>query len=179
MQRLKSLYVNNVVPILLKKFGYKNIYQVPKIKKIIINRGFDDTCQGSKILDILLSELSLIAGQRVYLTRAKKAIANFKVRENTPVGMAVTLRGDRMYSFFDRLVNLALPRIRDFQGLNKRSFDKFGNYSLGLSEQSMFPEIEFDKVNKVKGMDIVLVTNAKTKEEAFFLLKELGMPFRE
>lgn len=178
MQRLKSIYLKEVVPNLIQKFGYKNFYQIPKLKKIVLNRGFDESCQSNKILDALLSELSLIAGQHVVVTRAKKSIANFKLRENMPVGMSVTLRGDRMYSFLDRLINLSLPRIRDFQGLNNTSFDKKGNYSLGLSEQLMFPEVDFDKVSKLQGMDIVIVTSASSNEEARFLLKELGIPFK-
>ena len=178
MQRLKSVYLKEVIPNLTKRFGYKNFYQIPKLKKIILNRGFDESCQTSKVLDTLVNELSLIAGQHVIVNRANKSIANFKLRENMPVGMSVTLRGDRMYSFLDRLVNLSLPRIRDFQGLSINSFDKKGNYSLGLSEQLMFPEVDFDKVSKLQGMDIVIVTSASSKEEAYFLLKELGIPFK-
>lgn len=177
MQRLKSIYKEKVIPSLLKKFGYKNIHQVPKIKKIVINRGFDESCQSSKLLDNLLNELTDISGQKAYATRSKMSIANFKVRENMQVGMTVTLRDKRMYSFLDRLINLALPRIRDFQGLSRNSFDKSGNYSFGLSEQSMFPEIEFDKISKLEGMDIVIVTSCKNKEESLFLLRELGFPF--
>jgi large subunit ribosomal protein L5 len=178
MQRLKVFYKEKIVPIFIEKFGYKNIHQIPKIKKIVINRGFDESCQSSKLLDLLFNELTDIAGQKAYVTRSKKSIANFKLRENMQVGMAVTLRDKRMYSFLDRLINLALPRIRDFQGLNKSSFDKFGNYSLGLSDQSMFPEIEFDKINKFEGMDIVIVTSCGSREEALFLLKQFGFPFK-
>lgn len=177
MQRLKSFYLTDVVPKLQKEFGYTNFHKIPKVEKIIINRGFDESCQNSKILDVLLNELSAISGQRPVISNAKKAIASFKVKEKMPVGMFVTLRNDKMYSLLDRLINLALPRIRDFQGLKKNSFDGQGNYSLGLSEQLMFPEIDFDKVVKIQGMDICIVTTAEKDEEAFYLLKELGMPF--
>lgn len=177
MQRLKSFYVKEVIPKLQKEFGYSNIHEIPKIEKIIINRGFDESCQNSKILDVLLNELCIISGQKPVISKAKKAIASFKVKENMPVGMFLTLRGDKMYSFLDRLINLALPRIRDFQGVERKSFDKSGNYSLGLNEQLMFPEIDFDKVVKVQGMDICIVTTAKSDKEAYVLLKELGMPF--
>lgn len=177
MQRLKSFYLNNVVPKLQEKFGYQNANQIPKIKKIVINRGFDESCQNLKVLDSLVTELSFISGQKVVVSKSKKAIASFKVKEGMPVGMFVTLRGDRMYSFLDRLINLALPRIRDFQGIKAKSFDGSGNFSLGLSEQLMFPEVDFDKVGKIQGMDISIITNCKTDKEAYFLLKELGMPF--
>lgn len=177
MQRLKSFYVKEVVPKLQKEFGYSNVHEIPRIEKIVINRGFDESCQNSKILDILLNELCIISGQKPVISKAKKAIASFKVKEKMPVGMFLTLRGDKMYSFLDRLINLALPRIRDFQGVERRSFDKSGNYSLGLNEQLMFPEIDFDKIVKVQGMDISIVTTAKSDKEAFVLLKELGMPF--
>ena len=179
MQRLRKFYNTDVIPKLQNKFGYKSISLVPKINKIVVNRGFDETCQSSKIVDSLISELSFVTAQRFYITRSKKAISNFKLKQNVPVGMCVTLRGDKMYSFFDRLVNLSLPRIRDFQGVNFSGFDGAGNYSLGLKDQSMFPEIEFDKIIKFKGLDIVIVTTAKTNNEAHFLLKELGMPFRD
>lgn len=178
MQRLKLLYSTKIVPLLLKQFAYSNVHQVPKLKKIVVNRGFDESCQVTKILDLLLSEFTLITGQKSCIRRSKKAIANFKVRESMPVGMIVTLRNERMYAFFDRLINLALPRIRDFQGLNIKGFDGSGNYSLGLNEQLMFPEIEFDKISKIQGMDITIVTTAKNDKEALFLLKELGMPFK-
>ena len=178
MQRLKSFYIKNVKSALLKEFQYDNVNKIPKIEKIIINRGFDETCQNTKILEVLTNELSNISGQQPVITRAKKAIASFKVKENMPVGMFMTLRGEKMYSFLDRLINLSLPRIRDFQGINRKSFDGKGNYSLGLSEQLMFPEIEFDKVVKVKGMDISIVTNCKTDKEGYILLKLLGMPFK-
>lgn len=177
MQRLKSFYLKNVVPTLQNKFNYKNVNQIPKVEKIIINRGFDESCQNSKVLDVLVNELNNISGQAPVVNKARKAIASFKVKENMPVGMSLTLRGDKMYSFLDRLINLALPRIRDFQGISSKSFDGHGNYSLGLSEQLMFPEIDFDKVVKVQGMDICIVTSSKTDKEAYFLLKELGLPF--
>lgn len=179
MQRLKSVYFKNVVPGFISNFGYKNLNEVPKLKKIIVNRGFDESCQNTKILEALANELSLITGQRVVINRAKKSIASFKLRENMPVGMSVTLRGDRMYAFLDRVINLSLPRIRDFQGISLKSFDKSGNYSFSFTDQLMFPEVDFDKVSKLQGMDIVLVTTANSDKEAYFLLKELGMPFRD
>ncbi len=166
------------MPLLYKEFKYKNVNQIPKIEKIIINRGFDESCQNAKILDVLQKELTIISGQKPVISKAKKAIANFKVKENMPIGMFLTLRGDKMYGFLDRLINLALPRIRDFQGLKLSNFDGKGNYSLGLTEQQMFPEIDFDKVIKIKGMDICIVTNAKNDKESLFLLKNLGMPFK-
>lgn len=177
MQRLKSFYLKNVVPKLQDHFHYQNVNQIPKIKKIVVNRGFDESCQNSKILDVLLGELNAISGQRPVISNAKRAIASFKVKENMPVGMFLTLRGEKMYSFLDRLINLSLPRIRDFQGVTSKSFDGFGNYTIGLSEQLMFPEIDFDKVVKVQGMDITIVTTCKNDKEAYFLLKEMGMPF--
>jgi large subunit ribosomal protein L5 len=178
MQKLKSFYINNIKEVLLKEFQYSNINQIPKIEKIIINRGFDETCQNSKILEVLTNELSVLSGQHVVITRAKKAIASFKVKENMPVGMFVTLRGEKMYGFLDRLINLSLPRIRDFHGISKKSFDGRGNYNLGLSEQLMFPEVEFDKIVKIQGMDISIVTTCNTDKEAYVLLKMLGMPFK-
>lgn len=177
-QRLKSIYIEKIVPKLKEQFKYKNIHQIPKIKKIVINRGLDESCQNSKILEVLYTEIKNIGGQVPVTSKSKKAIANFKLKENMSIGMFVTLRGDVMYSFLDRLINLALPRIRDFQGLSAKSFDKTGNFSIGLNEQLMFPEIEFDKVNKVEGMDICIVTTAKSKEESLFLLRQLGMPFK-
>lgn len=177
MQRLKSIYIKEVVPSLSSRFKYKNINQVPKVCKIIINRGFDDSCQNSKTIDSMLSELTTLSGQKGVVSLAKKAIASFKVKEKMPVGIFITLRGERMYAFLDRLLNLALPRIRDFQGLNTKNFDGRGNYSFGLRDQLMFPEIDFDKVSKIQGMDIIIVTTAKTNEESYFLLKELGVPF--
>lgn len=179
MERLKSLYLQEVVPKISEEFKYKNLFEVPFIKKIVINRGFNESCQVPKILDSLITDFNHISGQKALLCRSKVSIANFKVKENMPVGMFVTLRGNKMYAFLDRLVNLSLPRVREFTGLDKSSFDSFGNYSIGLSEQTMFPEVEFDKLLKMKGMDIVIVTSAKTKKEAFFLLSCLGVPFRD
>lgn len=176
-QRLKDFYSNTMLPKLMKKFNYKNKLQVPKIEKIVINRGLGEASQNAKILDSSLKELSLITGQRGIITRSKKSIASFKLRQKMPVGISVTLRGDRMYGFLDRLINLALPRIRDFQGINPKSFDGFGNYSLGLEEQLMFPEIDYDKIDQIRGMDISIVTTAKTDEEGLTLLKEFGLPF--
>lgn len=178
MQRLKSFFLEDTVPKLKEKFKYKNIHQIPKVKKIIINRGLDESCQNAKILENLYTEIKNISGQAPVTSKAKKAIANFKLKENMFIGIFLTLRGEVMYGFLDRLINLALPRIRDFQGISVKSFDKQGNFSLGLNEQLMFPEIEFDKINKVEGMDICIVTTAKTKEESFFLLKQLGIPFK-
>jgi large subunit ribosomal protein L5 len=178
MQRLKNFYMEDTIPKLKENFKYKNIHQIPKIKKIVINRGLDESCQNSKILEILYNEIKNISGQAPVTAKSNKAIANFKLKENMSIGIFVTLRGEVMYSFLDRMINLALPRIRDFQGLSIKSFDKKGNFNLGLNEQLMFPEIEFDKVTKIEGMDICIVTTAKTKEESYFLLKELGMPFK-
>jgi large subunit ribosomal protein L5 len=178
VQRLQKKYFDQVIPQMLEEFNYKNKYQVPKIEKIVINRGIGDASQNAKLLELSLNELTLIAGQRGIITRSKKAIAGFKVRQKMPVGVSVTLRGDKMYSFLDRLINLALPRIRDFQGINKKGFDGFGNYSLGLDEQLMFPEIDYDKIDQVRGMDISIITSAKTDEEARALLKSFGMPFK-
>nr|YP_635838.1 ribosomal protein L5 [Oltmannsiellopsis viridis]Q20F07.1 RecName: Full=Large ribosomal subunit protein uL5c; AltName: Full=50S ribosomal protein L5, chloroplastic [Oltmannsiellopsis viridis]ABB81999.1 ribosomal protein L5 [Oltmannsiellopsis viridis] len=177
-QRFKELYLQTIVPKLKDEFGYKNSHQVPEIKKIVINRGLGDASQNAKILDSSLNELSIIAGQRGVVTRSKKAIAGFKLRDKMAVGISVTLRGDRMYSFLDRLINLALPRIRDFQGISPKSFDGCGNYSLGLEEQLMFPEIDYDKIDQVRGMDISIVTTCSNNEEGVALLKNFGMPFK-
>ena len=179
VQRLQQFYENKIVPQLTEQFTYKNKHQVPDLEKIVINRGLGDASQNSKLLDSCSKELSMITGQQGILTRAKKAIAGFKLRQKVPVGVVVTLRGERMYAFLDRLVNLALPRIRDFQGMNSKSFDGHGNYSLGLDEQLMFPEIDYDKIDQVRGMDISIVTTAKTDQEAMALLKGFGMPFRK
>lgn len=179
MQRLKSLYINSVTPKLIEKFNYKTTSQVPKIKKIIINRGINNSIQNNKVISYLSEEINIIACQKPILTKAKKAISSFKVKENMTVGMYITLRGNKMYSFFDRLVNLAFPRIRDFQGFNRRGFDGRGNYSLGLNEQLIFPEIEFDKISKIEGMTISIITTSNKDNEAFFLLKEMGMPFND
>ncbi len=177
-QRLKKHYLETVVPSLMKKFQYKNIHQVPKIEKIVINRGIGNASQNQKMVDSALKELGMIAGQKGVITRSKRAIAGFKLREQMPVGVAVTLRGNRMYGFLDRLIHLALPRVRDFQGINPKSFDKKGNYSLGLEEQLMFPEIEYDKIDQIRGMDISIVTTATKQEEGFSLLQEFGLPFK-
>lgn len=176
--RLKKQYVLNIIPKLIQQFKYKNIHEVPVIEKIVINRGIGDASQNQKIVDASLKELAMIAGQKGVVTRSKKAIAGFKLRQQMPVGVTVTLRGDRMYGFLDRLIHLALPRVRDFQGISPKSFDKNGNYSLGLEEQLMFPEIEYDKIDQVRGMDISIVTTAKKQEEGFALLKEFGLPFK-
>jgi large subunit ribosomal protein L5 len=177
-QRLKKQYVENIVPKLMEQFKYKNIHEVPKIEKIVINRGIGSASQNQKTVDSALKELGMISGQKGIITRSKKAIAGFKLREKMPVGVVVTLRGDRMYGFLDRLVHLALPRVRDFQGISPKSFDKNGNYSLGLEEQLMFPEIEYDKIDQVRGMDISIVTTANKQEEGLVLLKEFGLPFK-
>lgn len=177
-QRLKKIYFQNIVPKLLEQFHYKNQFQVPRIEKIVINRGLGDASQNAKILDSSLKELTIIAGQKGIITRSKKAIAGFKLRQKMPVGVSVTLRGERMYGFLDRLINLALPRIRDFQGINPKSFDGHGNYSLGLEEQLMFPEIDYDKIDQVRGMDISIITTSRNDQEGLALLKEFGMPFK-
>lgn len=178
MPRLKEMYQKQVVPALMKKYGYKNTMQVPKLEKIVINMGLGDTKDNPKSLDSAVEDLTIIAGQRPVVTKAKKSVANFKVRQGMRVGAKVTLRGNRMYEFADRLMNIALPRVRDFRGLSATSFDGRGNYALGLKEQLVFPEIIYDNVDKIRGMDIVLVTTAKTDEEARELLTLLGMPFR-
>ncbi len=177
-QRLKTLYFQNIIPKLLNQFQYTNKLQVPRINKIVINRGLGDASQNAKILDSSLKELTIIAGQKGVITRSKKAIAGFKLRQKMPVGVAITLRGERMYGFLDRLINLALPRIRDFQGINPKSFDGHGNYSLGLEEQLMFPEIDYDKIDQIRGMDISIITTSKNDQEGLALLKEFGMPFK-
>ena len=178
-QRLKKFYFQIVVPKLVEQFQYKNTFQAPRIKKIVINRGLGTASQNAKVLDSCLKELSIIAGQKGVVTRSRKAIAGFKLRPNMPVGVSVTLRGDRMYGFLDRLINLALPRIRDFQGISLKSFDGQGNYSLGLEEQLMFPEIDYDKIDQIRGMDISIVTTSKTDPEGLALLREFGMPFKK
>lgn len=178
IQRLKKQYIEKIVPKFKQQFQYKNIHQVPRIEKIVLNRGVGDASQNTKILESSLKELSLIAGQKGIITRSKKAIAGFKIRQEMPVGVCVTLRGERMYGFLDRLIHLAFPRVRDFQGIQAKSFDKHGNYSLGLEEQLMFPEIEYDKIDQIQGMDISIVTTAKNQEEGLTLLKEFGLPFK-
>ena len=177
-QRLKTQYIQTIVPKLLEQFKYGNIHEVPQIKKIVINRGIGDASQNNKILESSLKELGMIAGQKGIVTHSKKSIAGFKIREQMPVGVSVTLRGDRMYGFLDRLIHLALPRVRDFQGISPKSFDKNGNYSLGLEEQLMFPEIEYDKIDQIRGMDICIVTTANNQEEGLALLKQFGLPFK-
>ncbi|WP_138496040.1 50S ribosomal protein L5 [Paenibacillus pinistramenti] len=175
--RLKERFQNEVTPALVQKFNYTTVMQVPKIEKVVINMGVGDAVSNSKVLDAAVAEMELIAGQKPVITRAKKSIAGFKLRENMPIGVKVTLRGDRMYYFLDKLFNVTLPRVRDFHGVSNKAFDGRGNYTLGLKEQLIFPEIEYDKVDKVRGMDIVIVTTAKTDEESRELLTQLGMPF--
>lgn len=177
--QLKTIYKDTVVPKLMEQFKYENIHQVPKVVKVTVNRGLGEASQNAKALESSLSELALITGQRPVVTRAKKAIAGFKIRQGMPVGMMVTLRSDRMYAFLNRLINLTLPRIRDFRGISPKSFDGRGNYTLGLREQLIFPEISYDSIDQIRGMDITIVTTASTDEEGRALLKELGMPFRD
>ncbi|MBW4653607.1 MAG: 50S ribosomal protein L5 [Kaiparowitsia implicata GSE-PSE-MK54-09C] len=177
--KLKSKYQETIVPKLMEQFSYGNIHQVPKLAKVTVNRGLGEAAQNAKALESSLAELAIITGQRPVVTRAKKAIAGFKIRKGMPVGIMVTLRADRMYDFVDRLVNLALPRIRDFRGISPKSFDGRGNYTLGLREQLIFPEIEYDSIEQIRGMDISIITTANTDEEGRALLKELGMPFRD
>jgi len=178
MAKLKEVYQEKAVPALIKRFNYKNKMQVPKLEKIVINMGLGEAIQNIKILDSAVLELSQITGQKPVITKAKKSIAQFKLRTGMPIGCMVILRKERMYEFFNRLVNVALPRVRDFKGLSGKSFDGRGNYALGIREQLIFPEIHYDKIDKVKGMNIVIVTTAKTDEEGKELLKLLGMPFR-
>ena len=177
--RLKEKYENEVVKALMDKFGYKNIMEVPKIEKIIINMGVGEAKDNPKSLEGAVNDLTLISGQKPVLTRAKKSIANFKLRENVAIGCKFTLRKDKMYQFADKLINIALPRVRDFRGISSKSFDGRGNYALGVKEQLIFPEIEYDKIDKLRGMDIIFVTTAKTDEEARELLRFLGMPFAQ
>ena len=176
--RLKGKYQQEVIPALMKRFGYKSIMQVPKLEKIAINRGVNGAVTDKKLVDIALDELTTISGQKAVSTMSKKDISNFKLRKNMPIGARVTLRGEKMYEFLDRLISVALPRVRDFKGINEKSFDGRGNYTMGVTEQIIFPEIDIDKVNRITGMDISFVTTANTDEEAYELLKELGMPFR-
>ena len=177
MSRLKDLYKDEIVDAMIKKFGYKNIMEVPKLDKIVINMGVGEAKENAKVLDSAVKDLETITGQKVVLNRAKNSVANFKIREGMPIGCKTTLRGEKMYDFMDRLVNLALPRVRDFRGVSADSFDGRGNYALGVKEQLIFPEIEYDKVEKVRGMDVIVVTTAKTDEEARELLRLFGMPF--
>jgi large subunit ribosomal protein L5 len=178
MAKMKDLYQENAVPALMKRFGYQNRMEVPRLEKIVINMGLGEAIQNIKILDSAVQELSQITGQKPIITKAKKSIAQFKLRTGMPIGCMVTLRKEKMYEFFNRLVNIALPRVRDFKGVSGKSFDGRGNYSLGIREQLIFPEIHYDKIDKVKGMNIIIVTTAKTDEEGKELLKLLGMPFR-
>jgi large subunit ribosomal protein L5 len=175
--RLKDKYLGEIVPALKQKFSYKSVMQVPKIEKICINKGMGIAVSDKKLIDVALEEITTISGQKAVATKSKKAISNFKLRENMPIGVRVTLRGDKMYEFLDRLMNIALPRVRDFRGVSAKGFDGRGNYTLGVKEQIIFPEISIDKVNKISGMDITFVTTAKTDEESYELLKALGMPF--
>lgn len=178
MSRLKARYVEEIIPELIKEFGYKNIMQVPRLEKVVINMGLGEAIQNIKILDSASEELGLVAGQKPVITKAKKSIASFKLRQGMPIGCMVTLRREKMYEFLDRLMNIALPRVRDFKGIPGKGFDGRGNYSLGIKEQLIFPEINYDKVDKIKGLNISIVTSAKTDEEGKALLKQLGMPFR-
>ena len=177
MARLKDLYKNEIVPAMSKKFGYKNVMEVPKLEKIVVNMGVGEAKDNAKVLENAVSDMEIITGQKAVLTKAKKSVANFKIREGMAIGCKTTLRGERMYEFLDRLVNLALPRVRDFRGVNPNAFDGRGNYALGIKEQFIFPEIEYDKIDKARGMDIIFVTTAKTDEEARELLTLFNMPF--
>ncbi|WP_307327405.1 50S ribosomal protein L5 [Evansella vedderi] len=179
MNRLQERYRNEIVPAMTEKFNYSSVMQVPKVEKIVINMGVGDAVQNSKVLDKAVEELAEISGQKPLITKAKKSIAGFKLREGMPIGAKVTLRGERMYQFLDKLVTVSLPRVRDFRGVSKKAFDGRGNYTLGVKEQLIFPEIEYDKVDKVRGMDIVIVTTANTDEEARELLTQMGMPFQK
>src|ERR671912_1362246 len=176
--RLKDKYKSEVIPALQKRFGYKSIMQVPRLEKIAINRGVNGAVNDKKLVDIAIEEMTTISGQKAVATMSKKDISNFKLRKHMPIGAKVTLRGEKMYEFLDRLIAVALPRVRDFKGVNEKSFDGRGNYTMGVTEQIIFPEIDIDKVNRITGMDISFVTTAKTDEEAYELLRELGMPFR-
>ncbi len=177
MARLKETYTNEIAPAMQKKFGYKNVMQIPKLDKIVINMGVGEAKDNAKALESAVKDMEAITGQKAVVTKAKKSIANFKIREGLAIGCKVTLRGEKMYEFADRLINLSLPRVRDFRGVNPNAFDGRGNYALGVKEQIIFPEIEYDKVDKVRGMDVIFVTTAKTDEEARELLTQSGMPF--
>ena len=179
MSRLKEMYYNEIVPAMISKFGYKNIMQVPKLDKIVLNMGVGEAKDNAKVLESAVKDMEIIAGQKVIVTKAKNSVANFKIREGMAIGCKTTLRGEKMYEFADRLVNLALPRVRDFRGVNPDAFDGRGNYALGIKEQLIFPEIEYDKVDKVRGMDVIFVTTANTDEEARELLRLFGMPFKK
>lgn len=177
MSRLRDQYENEIKDAMVRKFGYKNEMQIPKLEKIVVNIGVGEAKENVKVLDAAVKDLEMITGQKAVITKAKKAIANFKIREGMPIGCKVTLRGEKMYEFADRLINLALPRVRDFRGVNPNAFDGRGNYALGIKEQIIFPEIEYDKVDKIRGMDVIFVTTAKTDEEARELLAQFNMPF--
>ena len=177
MSRLKEQYQNEIVDAMIKKFGYKNIMEVPKLDKVVINMGVGEAKDNAKLLESAIADMEKIAGQKAVVTRAKNSVANFKIREGMPIGCKVTLRGEKMYEFVDRLINLSLPRVRDFRGVNPNAFDGRGNYALGIKEQIIFPEIEYDKIDKVRGMDVIFVTTAKTDEEARELLTQFNMPF--
>ena len=177
MSRLKEQYQNEIVDAMIKKFGYKNIMEVPKLDKVVINMGVGEAKENAKVLESAIADMEKIAGQKAVVTRAKNSVANFKIREGMPIGCKVTLRGEKMYEFVDRLINLALPRVRDYRGVNPNAFDGRGNYALGIKEQLIFPEIEYDKIDNVRGMDVIFVTTAKTDEEARELLKQFNMPF--
>jgi large subunit ribosomal protein L5 len=179
MNRLKEKYQKEITPALMSKFSYNSVMQAPKLEKIVINMGIGDAVSNSKALDVAVEELAQITGQKPLVTKAKKSIAGFRLREGMPIGAKVTLRGERMYQFIDKLISVSLPRVRDFRGVSKKSFDGRGNYTLGVKEQLIFPEIDYDKVNKVRGMDIVIVTTANTDEEARELLTQFGMPFQK
>ena len=177
MNRLKEQYQNEIVDAMIKKFGYKNIMEVPKLDKVVVNMGVGEAKENIKLLESAVKDMETITGQKAVLTKAKNSVANFKIREGMAIGCKVTLRGEKMYEFVDRLINLALPRVRDFRGVNPNAFDGRGNYALGIKEQLIFPEIEYDKVDKVRGMDVIFVTTAKTEEEARELLTQFNMPF--
>lgn len=179
MSRLKDVYKNEIMDAMTKKFGYKNVMEIPKIDKIVVNMRVGEAKENAKILDAAVSDMELITGQKAVVTRAKNSIANFKIREGLAIGCKTTLRGEKMYEFLDRLVNLALPRVRDFRGVNPNGFDGRGNYALGIKEQLIFPEVEYDKIDKVRGMDVIIVTTAKTDEEARELLRLFNMPFAQ
>ena len=177
MARLKDFYSQEVAPAMMKKFGYKNVMEIPKVEKVVVNMGVSEAVGNPKVLDAAVADLTQISGQKPIVTKAKKSISAFKVREGMSIGTKVTLRGERMYHFMDKLLNVALPRVRDFRGISPKAFDGRGNYTLGVKEQSIFPEMEYDKIDKIRGMDITIVTTAKTDEEARELLKLMGMPF--
>lgn len=179
MNRLQERYKQEIVPSLMEKFNYSSVMEVPKLEKIVINMGVGDAVSNAKVLDTAVEELTVLTGQKPVVTKAKKSIAGFKLREGMPIGAKVTLRGERMYEFLDKLISISLPRVRDFRGISKKAFDGRGNYTLGVKEQLIFPEIDYDKVNKVRGMDIVIVTTANTDEEARELLTQVGMPFQK